>query len=169
MHTLVIVDMQKFFTAANNVFLVKSIKREIELSKKHNWPIIVLEYNECGRTKSSISSQLWNYPYKYITKKFQDDGSFEAFSAITKLTKSKNIRIVGVNTDACVISTAYGLMLYNYNVTFVNDGCRSDCLNKLQNSYLKTISKKYGFNILRNNIKINNNKTRTKVKYLKVK
>jgi hypothetical protein len=146
--------MQRFFDAANNVSLVKSIKREIELSKKHGWPIVVLEYDECGRTKSSILSKLWHYPYKHVTKKSFDDGSCEAVSAIRQFTKSKNIRIVGVNTDACVTDTARGLKeLYHYNVTFVNDCCRTTSKGS-QNYYLKRISKRYGFNVLRNNIKI---------------
>jgi nicotinamidase-related amidase len=150
MHTLVIVDMQNNFFATRNTNLKKNIIREIKLSKKHNWPIIILEFANCDRTLLCIRSLLNSYKNCFYEIKYENDGSKEVIHAINKritINNSKNIRVVGVETNFCVGDTIRSLIHKKYNVSVVSNACRSSWLNTYfkQNKFLRSIK---GLNIM---------------------
>jgi nicotinamidase-related amidase len=145
MHTLVIVDMQHNFVATRNANLKRNVIREIKLSKKHNWPIIVLEFSNCRKTLSCIRSLLKNYHNCFYETKYENDGSKEVIHAINnRITSnnSKNIRVVGVETNFCVGDTAYSLACNNYKVSIVSNACRSAFLKTSfqQNKFIRTLT-----------------------------
>jgi nicotinamidase-related amidase len=151
MHTLVIIDMQRYFSASLDKSLVKPILREINLSKRNNWPIIMVEYinlngKSYGKTLPFISKSLKDYSRKVTVKKCRDDGSREISAALRKLTRSKSVRIVGVNTLECVRLTAQGLVDKNYNVTIIFDGCNSSYMR--HNDTVRVL-KYHKFNLMR--------------------
>jgi nicotinamidase-related amidase len=141
MHTLVIVDMQASFEASNNLRLTRSIFREIDLAKKHNWPIVILEYKHHGKTHKDIINRIGRYNKKRVSTKTIDDGSYEANEEIFNLTKCRKVRLVGVNLNACVLDTARGLKRLKYKVEIVNDACRSNgwWMHEWQNNFLPVI------------------------------
>ena len=129
MHTLIIIDMQPGFNAAFNPKLKKPITREIKLCKKHNWPIIIVEYRDAysGTTLKWITDQIKNYKHSFTVHKKENDGSGAIIKALSKRGLSiDKARIIGVNTGACVQSTATGLK-YNHKIEteIVADGCYS--------------------------------------------
>lgn len=152
MHTLVIIDMQPMFTASKNKKLISNICREIQLSKRNNWPIILVRYSGCGKITSTISKALKNYQNIKCVTKDADNGSKEVIRTLKKVTKSKNLRLVGVNTNACVAQTAAGLS-YTYKVTLVNDCCNSDELktDTEHRKFITSFCKRNDINLIRVN------------------
>ena len=153
MHTLVIIDMQLPFAGSGKESLRRPILREIELSKRNGWPIVLVEYDYAdwlGTTQRYILDALSGSDYVTCSKK-RDDGSNEVHTELVKLTKSKRVRIVGVNTDCCVKYTALSLhSRFGYTVQVVADSCWS-----AWDQYSENACHQRGLNIMtKNNIRI---------------
>ena len=58
--------------------------------------------------------------------KHTDDGSHEVNGVIRELTKSRNFRICGVNTDQCVYFTTRGLKILRYRVEVWSPGTNGE-------------------------------------------
>jgi len=124
--TLVVVDMQGCFDAANNPNVVIGVTQEIMLAKQQNSPIVLLEYEGCGKSHEGFSNLLRNYPWKTRVKKTDDDGSAEVIKALRRRGFSNDkLRLCGVNTDACVYATAEGLLkkLSDSQIEVVKNAC----------------------------------------------
>lgn len=112
MPTLVIVDMQPVFSASTNPDTVIAVTNEILMAKQNNFPIMIVEYERSGRTHSGFDTILRGYRHKARIKKADDDGSQEIVRALLRRKfPQSHLRICGVNTDACVSDTVYGLLL----------------------------------------------------------
>lgn len=127
MHTLVIIDMQGGFKASKSRPTIRSIIQQIRLSKSYNWPIVVVEFEEFGKTLYTLRRELEGYDkVRYVTKD-KEDGSDEIYGALRELTKCLNLRICGVNTDQCVYSTVRGLRMYEkYRINVWSPGTNSE-------------------------------------------
>ena len=129
MYTLVVVDVQPDFYAANGKQFLLNCKREIRQAMKDNAGIVFLEYYGCGPTKIELRKLVDGYERAYFDTKDEDDGSLEVSVLLRKYyLNKKNVRVIGVNTDCCVRSTVEGLtaQLLNANITVVADACASD-------------------------------------------
>lgn len=137
MYSLIIIDMQPGFLAANHVSIKGPILREIKLAQKHNYPIIVVEYNinKGYHTKKYITKEL-SGNITFI-RKDTDDGSGHVIPILKTITKSKNVRLVGVNTNACVRETAEGMHYRGYKVQVVGDACSASVPTDHESSLLK--------------------------------
>lgn len=127
MHSLVIIDMQSQFVATQNGKLIDNIKKEIDISKRNYWPILIVEYKTkwyCTDTIKDIINYIGSYPRtSYVIKK-EADGSKEIAGEINQITKCKRIRLVGVETNCCVLQTAAGLSRYNkYKIEVAENSC----------------------------------------------
>lgn len=109
-YTLCVIDMQATFEAANNKRVRENCKREILQAMESNAPIIFVEYIGQGPTIPSLVKLTDDYDRVFITRKGDDNGSREVRKTIkdNKLP-SRRIKVVGVNTDCCVLKTVYGL------------------------------------------------------------
>lgn len=130
MYTLVIIDMQYCFAAAKTQNIKSPILREIKLAQKHKNPIIVVEYkvdkkHHNGCTVKYITKATGGRTKVPFIKKKTDDGSMVIIDAIKTLTRSRRIRIVGVNTGQCVKDTVNGLVWNGYKPQIVGDACNS--------------------------------------------
>lgn len=105
MKTLVIIDMQKQFYAANKKLIIKACQREIKRAIKNKEPIIFVEYKFHGRTMRELKDLVKDYKHKHTTIKESNSGAYQIHNAIQKHNLHKNLRICGVNTDACVLDT----------------------------------------------------------------
>ena len=130
--TLVIVDMQPKFVAANTPRVIVGVTREILEAKQRKSGIIFLEYNptcEMGRTHEGLFSLIRGYPHKSRVTKNEDDGSLSVVQAIRRRGfANRTLRVCGVNTDCCVYETIKGLLgrLERSRIEVVKDACDSE-------------------------------------------
>lgn len=128
-YVLVIIDMQENFISAHNKYTISNIKKQINLAKKYNCPILVVEYITSGFAKNSqktipsIRKSLEGTNHFYIEKS-NVDGSNE----IDKFIKYKNLkglrlRVVGIETNVCVAETVTSLIKKKYKISIVKDSC----------------------------------------------
>jgi len=126
---LCIIDMQYGFRASKNLETIYNVIKEIQKAKKSNLPIINVELDPKSFEKTCpiIKEFLKDYNKVFNVRKDADDGSAEIIRKIkAKKLEIKTIRLVGVNIDACVISTATGLARNNINVKIVQKACNSE-------------------------------------------
>lgn len=106
--TLAIIDVQEKFMAASSV--IKRVVHQIELARRRHDGIVLVELGD-PQSYDEIYRALRNYSGYVVTKKRHDDGSKEVLDAIRSNKYALDrIRLCGVNTCACVRSTAYGLI-----------------------------------------------------------
>lgn len=129
MYTLVVVDMQASFEAANNRRVRENCKRELERAMESGAAILFVEYVGQGPTIPSLVKLTDDYERTFIVRKNDDDGSREVAKVIrdNKLP-AKRIKVCGVNTDCCVFETVCGLTnrLSTANLEVIGDACNSD-------------------------------------------
>src|SRR5574339_388350 len=129
MYTLVVVDMQSSFEAANSRRVRENCKREIKRAMDNGAAIIFVEYVGQGPTIPSLVKPTDDYPRTFITRKDDDDGSREVAKVIRDNNlPGKRIKVCGVNTDCCVLETVSGLVnrLRSANFEVMADACNSD-------------------------------------------
>ena len=83
MYSLLIIDMQSYFPAANNRRVISNCKREIETAMEKRAAIIFVEFNNCGPSIKSLLSLADGYDRLHFAHKDMDDGSAEVYQAIT--------------------------------------------------------------------------------------
>lgn len=119
MYTLVMVDMQPGFEAANDKRTIKNCIKYIKRAKRDMATIIVMEYGydeECskfGKTHEEIRKHLENYKWQLRIVKERDDGSMfllnnKKFQEMD--CERHDVRFCGVNTTACVARTIQGMI-----------------------------------------------------------
>jgi len=124
--TLVVVDMQNMFEAASDPNTVIGVAHEILQAKERNGGIILLEYEDCGRTHKGYSLLLKGYRRKSRITKGDDDGSVEVVRAARRRCFNlDHLRVCGVNADCCVVSTVLGLLghLRESRIEVVKNAC----------------------------------------------
>lgn len=130
MYTLVVVDMQPTFHAANGDRVVSNCFREILLAIKNDFPIIFLEFDGYYDTHKKLMGAVKNAGYAnyYVRIKNQDDGSDHIQRVVSDHSLPKNFRVCGINTDCCVASTVRGLAARypSANIDVIADACSSD-------------------------------------------
>lgn len=129
-YSLIIVDMQCFFPAANGQRVQKSCVREIKKAMRDRATILFVEFSNYGSTIPLLTDLTKNAKYKkaYTITKYMDDGSYEIAEFLNKRHLPKmNLRVCGVNTEYCVNHTVKGLSLRlrNTNIHVVADACDS--------------------------------------------
>jgi len=127
--TLIIVDMQPYFGGSQEPWLIDNIQREIRSAKKCGDGIIILEYEGCGRTDKRVLRTLGKYPKGLVRYKDDCDGSEIAVETMeARKFDTTKVKIVGVETDACVEATIMGLsyLLPSADIILVADACNHE-------------------------------------------
>lgn len=107
--TLCIVDMQEDFMDAGK-YCLPHVLHEIELAKTRQAGIVVLEFEDCGRTVKEIRRALSGYKHQTTVRKNNDDGSAEFLKGATKNRfNTYMVRVCGVNRSYCVLETVLGI------------------------------------------------------------
>jgi len=144
-YTLVIVDMQPCFSAANDPQTLDAIAAEILKAKERRMPIVTLEI-DCfspmqdernPRTHKRLRKLLEGYSLHRMEEKRFNDGSWAVLYALDRFdVEPRCFRVCGVNTDACILDTVLGLAkkLPKGRIFVVKDACNSshnrDCWDK---------------------------------------
>lgn len=125
--TLCIIDMQPFFSSAQEDFVIEGVLNQVRLAKQRNAGIVVAEYEGCGSTDERIMSAIGSYRRVVKIIKNSNDGSRDIIDAIKRKHSfsKKRIRICGVNTGHCVYETAAGLAkrLPESSIEIAEDAC----------------------------------------------
>jgi nicotinamidase-related amidase len=124
--TLIVVDMQYQFEASVDPNVVIGVTCEIVKAREYGSPIVVVEYEGCGRSHSGFLNLIRNYRRKAIIKKWDDDGSAEIIRTLKRRQFNPfHLRVCGVNSDACVLSTVQGLLakLNQTEIEVVKQAC----------------------------------------------
>jgi nicotinamidase-related amidase len=156
-YSLVIVDMQTGFVAANSRKTLKNCKREIRKAIKDDANIIFVEYNGCGRTIKELTeiTDKIAYKKKFVAIKRKNSGAKIILKTMKKnnipTTKHTNFRVCGVNTDACVLETvedlARALRQRSYNIEVILSACNSSYSHKDGVSDLKNLAKDFNISL----------------------
>lgn len=109
-YTLVVVDMQDTFSAANDARVRLNCSKEITKAMSAKAAIIFVEYSGQGPTLPGLTNLTIGYDLVFTTIKSGNDGSREVESVINDNDlPNDNIKVIGVNTDYCVLETVFGL------------------------------------------------------------
>jgi nicotinamidase-related amidase len=105
MPTLVVVDMQRRFAAANDPDVIRNVCGLVKAATSTHQPITILEYG------SRPPALIMGYRRCKILRKYQNDGSPEVFATCLKNGfDTGNFIVCGVNARACVKATVMGLL-----------------------------------------------------------
>lgn len=130
-YSLLVIDIQPYFESARSMRVIRNCRREIRQAIKDKAAVLLVEYSGCGESNKGIRKMVKDYARGFIVVKHNDDGSNEIVKTINKhrLPKS-NIKVTGVNTNACVQGTVRGLsksksLSKRRNINVVADACNS--------------------------------------------
>src|SRR5688572_20981271 len=110
--------MQPTFPAARNDATVAAVEREILRAKRGGMPIVFLEIpyfsplDEEGLppTLKSLMALVKDYkPHQVMQKRYSDGSRQVNHICEEKGWTRRRFRVVGVNTDSCVLETVLGL------------------------------------------------------------
>lgn len=137
--TLVVVDMQPFFSISVDWRTVQAVKSLVDRMIEVKAAIVLLELgpnlfdNPKLRTHPYIMRPLFGPPpyesYSVVTK-FTEDGSQEVIQECrAKGFGMDYLMVCGVKTHVCVKQTVFGLSvkLPDSRIEVVKDACNSDC------------------------------------------
>jgi nicotinamidase-related amidase len=124
MYTLVVVDMQPHFEAAQCDQTTAEVIKAIKKAKQDQAGIVVLEYTRCGPTRDDILTAIGEYE-KFATKiKDRDGGGRWVLEAVRELELNDTLfRVCGVNTACCVHDTAMDLLDFEKRVELIKNAC----------------------------------------------
>lgn len=128
-YVLVVVDMQCGFRASLTESTLAAVATEINEARSNGQAIVILEYAKYPATHESLLNLVQGYEKCVVETKFDDDGSLQIIEAcLFNGFSAARFRLCGVNTHACVQSTALGLAdrLDESTVQVVKTACNDD-------------------------------------------
>lgn len=148
-YSLVIIDMQPEFKAAKGKRVYNAVMCEIKQAIKKRAAIVFVEfgnYNEVPhtRTRKGLRLATSKYDRVFTTVKLQNDGGDKIMNMIVKNNLSRKIRVCGVNTDACVVSSVRGMVRASEKKVKINviaDGCATAFGEEAHEAYLQLMGK----------------------------
>ena len=142
--TLAIIDVQDKFLASK--YIINQVIHQIKLARRRKDGIVLVELGE-PRSYDKIYKALHDYCKFVVVRKESNDGSSEVIDAIYENHYALDrIRLCGVNTCACVLSTLRGLMALDvvHRIEIASDAVR--CQHNMHKACLtvvKDIAKGY--------------------------
>ena len=119
MVTLVVIDMQPRFGGSQRKWMIRNVSTEIKAAVKAGRRIIFVEFPGIygdpilNATDKRLTKLVAGYDNTFTVQKHKQDGSKEVVRLLRKLAGRtvirEEIRVVGVNTGACVAETVNGM------------------------------------------------------------
>lgn len=153
-YTLLIIDMQSNFDAANNPNTILSVLKEIKAAKDNGCGIMIVEYrndpaiedpkyrlkDQFKDTHSEIMDEIKDYERSAVINKYECNGAFYIKEFLLEADCDFNIdsfRVCGVNTDACVASTVNEMAddLFDAEFKIVKAACNYDHANEIKSKF----------------------------------
>lgn len=132
-YSLIVVDVQSFFKAANLKRLRYNVKKEILTAIEDEASIVFVEFLGCGPTVNTLIELTDSYYKTYLVRKMEDDGSQDIYNLIfDNDLPSEHLKMCGVNTDVCVKATAIGLagLFPDSQIEIIAKACHSSVDHK---------------------------------------
>lgn len=125
---LLIIDMQARFDTAYDETTIKNCIRAIKKAIKAKVPIIVLEYNNCGRTLPELTEYLDEYADTFYKIKYTNNGGNEVIQCLEENKLGiKTLKVCGVNINACVAETVIHLVRKaKKKITVIKKACNGN-------------------------------------------
>lgn len=143
-YCLCIIDMQPRFKASQDPGTIQACLDRISQAMEEGAYIVIAQFKMFGKTDQRICDMVKGYRYVCYTHADQDDKS-DAISRVLgkNRIKADDFRVCGVNLDACVYSTIYGLLdsFPGVTITLHEDACNSVCDKFYYRSTLISIKK----------------------------
>lgn len=123
---VILIDMQQFFIEvlkrkdkkriiANQIFIIRWCAQK-------NIPMVVLEYEGCGKTINALTKELKRIKDLKTISKPHDNGFYNTeLDYILNKIGAKNLFLMGINASVCVKSTAEGAIGKGFNIITSND------------------------------------------------
>lgn len=129
--TLLVIDMQDYFSASHSERVQRACIREIKRAIREKATIIYVEYEGYGPTIPQLTDVTSSAKYRkaYHVIKDDDDGGQEVIDFLKeKHLPRLKLRVCGVNTDYCVLATTRSLQwrMPGSQITVVGDACNSN-------------------------------------------
>jgi nicotinamidase-related amidase len=132
-YTLVIIDVQQGYSAAQNPTLLTNLLNEIKEARRNDAAILfvnMIEHEGIGKNIKRIWEAAYDYRYFAQVIKADTDGSDEVIGAFKKYRyfNKRNIKVGGVYTDVCVADTVNKLAkkLPHADIEVLSHCCNSD-------------------------------------------
>lgn len=145
-YSLLVIDAQPIFSAANSTSLIRSIRSEILTAKQAKAPIVFVEFAlkhiapQVGQTHQTLLDAAAGSDFSIVAKKSQS-GATEVNQHYRRyFAKLPPLRVCGVNTEMCVLDTVEGLKKLGWeNITIASSACNSDANHQFGLNLLKKI------------------------------
>jgi nicotinamidase-related amidase len=144
MYTLVVIDMQPSFEASQEKAVLRNCAARIKQAQKDNAAILLVEYEEYGKTDYRLRNLLKTYDKTKTVIKCDNDGSVEIKRAIIRAKFPKDLlRVCGVNTDYCVYESVKGLtkQMPKATIEVLTKSCNSNWNHEFGVGKLKDLRK----------------------------
>jgi len=153
-NALIVIDVQNYFVNDNTKILPQKIAKFIEnnkfdfvlfakfVNKEDSNFFKILDWKECT---SSPDTDIHSTLSKFVNKNnVFEKSTYSIFKSkkLAKFLKKNNITklfLCGIDTDACVLASAYDGFDIGYNIEILKDLCLSHYGEKLNNSALNII------------------------------
>lgn len=145
MRILLLVDIQRSFSLNASQAFFKRVKREINLFKKNEEPIVSVTMGVTENLIDSIAGQLFKYPKVMHVVKNHVDGGYD----VAKIIDNQNwqfdeILVSGMYTCECVFQTARSLgeiytdkkVIIDKKLCHCHHIYRSDCVRPYTSPYV---------------------------------
>ena len=131
--TIVVVDMQPYFPASRKKLTVAAVAGLLSLGISRNWPIVVVEMENCGHTNLNLLQLVEQYPLAALNVEKIDLSGAKKIDEVCQARRFPRNRflVCGVNTMACVCETVRGLndLLPEARIDLVEAACNDSCDN----------------------------------------
>ena len=128
---LVVIDVQPRFPASHLV--VDAVVKEIWKARRKKESIVVVKYGHRTKFLKPVYTALKGYRWISVAKN-SDDGGVVIFDAISRSGNNlnlsyvnthtiKSIKVCGVNTSACVLSTVRSLSYLRFPIKVLSHAC----------------------------------------------
>lgn len=128
-YTLVVIDMQDYFTGSKTAKVRKGCARAIRQAMNDKAAILYVEYQGYGSTISMLTNLSKNYKRVSTVKKASNGGEQEVRRLLLRKKFPKtHLKICGVNTDYCVLETVQGItgVLPKTKLHVIESACNSN-------------------------------------------
>ncbi len=123
---VILVDMQKKFVPdirkGRAEVIIRKQQEVIRACAEKDVPIVVLEYDCCGKTIKALKRELRKVPRVLYLKKYHDSGFIGTVLGELLFTwNARTLLLMGVNAQCCVRSTASDALRHGFTVVTAPD------------------------------------------------